>query len=334
VVVYFDGQDYWLADGFHRVQAAMQIGRKRLDADIRPGAQRDAVLHSVGANAEHGLRRTRQDKHRAVLILLRDKEWSHWSDRKIAKACSVNPHLVAQLRQSICENAQMRKRRTVERNGTTYTMDTSEIGKEASPMPSTPARLEEEQAPVPSASGDLPTCPKIRDTLPECSEQHALDDIAKAAAEVLGQIDIDLSGRRTLDVSVQAPNGQRDGAVRLQWRGRVYLSLLFDERPAAWLEQLLADHGSGAVHEAIAVVPARTDSDWFQHLLEYSVCFIRGRLTPNCAEHNSEAYWPAAVVYVGDRVDRFVSRFGAFGAVVSCYDGMTWKLWASPAGLW
>jgi hypothetical protein len=150
----------------------------------------------------------------------------------------------------------------------------------------------------------------------------------------MGQIDIDLDARRARDVIMQAANRQSDGAIRLQWRGRVYLNLLFDERPATWLEKLLADHSRGAVHEAIAVVPACTDSDWFQHLLEYSVCFIHGRLTPNCAEHAGEAHWPPAVVYLGDRVDRFVSRFGSLGAVVSCYDGTTWKLWASPAGLW
>lgn len=75
LVVYYDGRDYWLADGFHRAAAAMQAGLLAFAADVRQGTVRDAVLHSVGANATHGLRRTNADKRRAVERLLRDDEW-------------------------------------------------------------------------------------------------------------------------------------------------------------------------------------------------------------------------------------------------------------------
>ncbi|MBT3274957.1 MAG: streptomycin biosynthesis regulator, partial [Spirochaetales bacterium] len=47
-----------------------------IDADIRQGTQQDAVLHSVGANAAHGARRTNDDKRLAVKTLLCDGEWS------------------------------------------------------------------------------------------------------------------------------------------------------------------------------------------------------------------------------------------------------------------
>ena len=35
VVVFFDGADYWLADGFHRVLAARAAGRTKINASMR-----------------------------------------------------------------------------------------------------------------------------------------------------------------------------------------------------------------------------------------------------------------------------------------------------------
>ena len=78
VTVFFDGATYWLADGFHRYWANKRIDCEYVFADIHQGTQRDAILHSVGANADHGLRRTNADKRKAVLTMLEDEEWSGW----------------------------------------------------------------------------------------------------------------------------------------------------------------------------------------------------------------------------------------------------------------
>ena len=80
IIVYYDGSEYWLADGFHRMDAYIACRQATIPVTIRQGTRRDAVLHSVGANATHGLRRTNQDKRRAVELLLLDDEWSEWSD--------------------------------------------------------------------------------------------------------------------------------------------------------------------------------------------------------------------------------------------------------------
>ena len=97
VVVYHDGAKYWLADGFHRVNAAHRAGLTSVPAEVRAGTRRDAILHAAGANASHGLRRTNEDKRRAVEVLLRDEEWSQWSDGAIAKACGVSDRFVGDL---------------------------------------------------------------------------------------------------------------------------------------------------------------------------------------------------------------------------------------------
>lgn len=99
-VVFHDGSDYWLGDGFQRVHAYRKAGKASIKVDVREGTQRDAVLFSVGANGTHGLRRTHDDKRKAVRTLLNDAEWSKWSDREIARQCGVTHPFVANLRPS------------------------------------------------------------------------------------------------------------------------------------------------------------------------------------------------------------------------------------------
>lgn len=133
ITVYFDGKSYWLADGFHRVAAWERIGREEVPAEIRQGDRRRAILHSCGANAVHGLRRTNADKRRAVLTLLEDDEWSCWSANRIAKQCGVSHTFVNNVRSSL-ETVSSETRTFETRHGTTAQMDTTNIGR-AKPDP-------------------------------------------------------------------------------------------------------------------------------------------------------------------------------------------------------
>ncbi len=100
IVVFYDGEKYWVADGFHRIEGASLIGWTELEADVHQGTRRDAILFSVGANAHHGVRRTPADKRRAVEVLLADDEWGSWGDREVARACNVSHTFVAKLRKT------------------------------------------------------------------------------------------------------------------------------------------------------------------------------------------------------------------------------------------
>jgi hypothetical protein len=132
IVLFHDGKAYWLADGFHRYHALKATGAQRVIADVRQGTRRDAILFSVGANASHGLRRTNEDKRRAVSTLLQDAEWSKWSDREIARRAGVHHEMVGKLRADVSGGfRQIETVRTVERNGTTYQQNTAAIGKPA-----------------------------------------------------------------------------------------------------------------------------------------------------------------------------------------------------------
>ena len=77
IVVFSDGGSYWLADGFQRIEAAKVVGYRDIEAQVRPGTLRDAILHACSANATHGERRTNADKRKSVLTLLHDPEQPH-----------------------------------------------------------------------------------------------------------------------------------------------------------------------------------------------------------------------------------------------------------------
>ena len=121
LTVFYDGTDYWLGDGFHRIESATRAGLLSVPCDVRAGGRREAVLHACGANASHGLRRTREDVRRAIDILLRDPEWGQWSDREIARRVGCDHKTVSSCRSGLSGEIPQIAERTVSRNGTTYT---------------------------------------------------------------------------------------------------------------------------------------------------------------------------------------------------------------------
>lgn len=134
VTVFHDGKKYWLADGFHRVAAYKKAGATDIAVAVHQGTRRDAILFSVGANAAHGLRRTNDDKHRAVMTLLGDKEWSGWSNREIARRAGVGEKFVRSLRPERSED-DAAERTYITKHGTPATMATANIGKAAAASP-------------------------------------------------------------------------------------------------------------------------------------------------------------------------------------------------------
>lgn len=88
VIVYGTSGRCWIADGWHRIMAANQIGLLDIAATVTPGGRIDALKAALSANSAHGIRRTNQDKRRAVEIALR--EFPKLSSRIIAEMCGVS----------------------------------------------------------------------------------------------------------------------------------------------------------------------------------------------------------------------------------------------------
>jgi hypothetical protein len=131
VVVFHDGADYWLADGFHRCKAAFDAKMPEIACDIQRGTQQDAQWYSFSANKTNGLRRTSEDKQHAVKEALAHPYSADKSDEKIASHVGCSGEWVRRIRAEMVSSNQLedRKTRTVTRNGTTYQQNTANIGR-------------------------------------------------------------------------------------------------------------------------------------------------------------------------------------------------------------
>jgi len=136
VVVFHDGECYWLADGFHRVKAAFASGLDAIDCELRQGTLEDAQWYSFSANKTNGLRRTNEDKQRAVKSALLHARATSLSNSAIARHVGVDEATVRNWRAKLAASSEIPKMdtRTVSRQGTTYQQRTTQIGRRRGAM--------------------------------------------------------------------------------------------------------------------------------------------------------------------------------------------------------
>lgn len=131
----------------------------------------------------------------------------------------------------------------------------------------------------------------------------------------LGAIDLDPCSNSHTDPAVPAARHftiAEDG-LRHPWHGRVYMNPPYGDAIAGWIEKLAREYEAGHVTEAIALLPARTDTRWFRRLAAHPVCFVDGRLRFSGAK--AGAPFPSALVYLGPRPAAFAAACGALGRV-------------------
>jgi len=122
VIVFHDKESFWLADGFHRIGAAKFLGRSDINVKVLDGTRQDAMIYAATANAEHGKPMSQAEKKEAGLRLL---ELTTLSGREIARRLAVANSTVDNW---VSAQNWADRKVTPTRNGTTYEMDTSNIG--------------------------------------------------------------------------------------------------------------------------------------------------------------------------------------------------------------
>lgn len=129
--VFYDGDSYWLADGFHRHRAAFQSDIAEFSCKIHQGTLQDAQWFSFSVNQTNGLYRSNADKQRAVKAALQHPKSKGMSNSAIAKHVGVSPVSVGTWREKLkpISKSFIDRDRTVTRGGTTYQQDISRIGK-------------------------------------------------------------------------------------------------------------------------------------------------------------------------------------------------------------
>jgi ParB-like chromosome segregation protein Spo0J len=101
-ITVFEIDNKWLiADGFHRHAAAVMLGKRTIQAEIRVGNFTDALDFVSSVNLFHGLPLTRSERRRAVEVKL--KLHYDWSDRRMSEELGVSRELVAKIRRQLIE---------------------------------------------------------------------------------------------------------------------------------------------------------------------------------------------------------------------------------------
>jgi hypothetical protein len=131
LVCWTDGKTIWLSQGFHRSAACAAVGQEEVEAIVHKGTFQDAQWDAAGSNVEHdktGIPRRPGDKRRAIEIALEARPKA--SNCEIANQVSVAESWVRTIRNSIFAHSEdAHSAREVQRNGKSYTMDVSGIGK-------------------------------------------------------------------------------------------------------------------------------------------------------------------------------------------------------------
>jgi hypothetical protein len=159
----------------------------------------------------------------------------------------------------------------------------------------------------------------------ETPEHYTPQTFLNAVGQVFGGIpDLDPCSNSHGKPNVQARThytSADDGLTR-PWHGRVFLNPPYGREIAAWIEKLRAEWRREEVTEVIALLPARTDTAWFEALTAETddpvVCFLRGRLV--FVGSRDPAPFPSMAVYFGPHHDRFADVFLELGS-----------LWQRPA---
>lgn len=151
----------------------------------------------------------------------------------------------------------------------------------------------------------------------ETPEHYTPAEIIEAAIACMGGIDLDPCSN-----SHEAPNvpaarhyTAADDGLAQRWFGCVYMNPPYGREIEEWVDKLVSEYEHGGVSEAIALVPSRTDTQWWLKLREYHVCLVEGRLKFLGSGKGDPAPFPSAVFYLGGNTDRFVAAFEPIGDI-------------------
>lgn len=104
VIVFREDTKYYLADGFHRVEAIARLNYEWVKAKIIDGGYADALRYALKANMEHGLRRSNADKRHALEMAWENRVilfGGEPSNELLANACGISGRTVSSFRAEI-----------------------------------------------------------------------------------------------------------------------------------------------------------------------------------------------------------------------------------------
>jgi hypothetical protein len=245
--VFHDGEQYILADGFHRLYGAEAAKKASVPCRIHKGTVRDAILFACGANHDHGLHRSRADKRTAVESLLDDDEWGKRSARWIAEQCKVSntfvSMIVADRKPSVLNSTVNVDSSKVESKDGKKRPATSKKLPSQSDEPPTPAEDETALADMEAVSGEESAVKQYGDTFDPPTFSNGKCDLAAKQAPYDAMLNAITSITKHWNAVTE---DERDGVYAVDKKNRVN-QILKDLRPpiAQARPHALCDHCEG-----------------------------------------------------------------------------------------
>ncbi len=148
------------------------------------------------------------------------------------------------------------------------------------------------------------------------AEWYTPDQILDPVRALFGVIDLDPCSHADAQQQVRAAHyyTQADDGLTQPWHGNVYVNPPYGDAIKPWIPRLIAAYTAGECRSVVALVPGRTDTDWFAPLFDYPICFVHGRLKFSGAEHS--ATFPSIVVYLGPDLAAFRRAFHTIGPIM------------------
>ena len=177
----------YLVNGFHRFTGQVKNGTTFIRATVvGSGTIDDAIWHASRANATNGLRRTNEDKRRAVRLALESKVGVEQSSRSIAEHVRVSPTFVSEVRTAWEAEQRAKREPTVHVDSSTPAPAPKRVGKDGKARPATqPKRAKARE----SHESDAPCDPGVAETRVELdAEASVLPDFAGPVAQLAKDI--------------------------------------------------------------------------------------------------------------------------------------------------
>jgi Spy/CpxP family protein refolding chaperone len=141
VVVFHDGSDYWLADGFHRYHATKQLGFVSIDVEVKEGTVEEAQIYCFGANAKRGLSTNHEDNRSIITRMLEHPISGTWTNAEIARHVGVSKMTVGRVKASMEKAEEDTVKSFQRKDGKKVKVDTAKLATKAKE----PAKEEKEE---------------------------------------------------------------------------------------------------------------------------------------------------------------------------------------------
>lgn len=310
-----------LAEGFHRVHACRLVGRATAPAWVRKGTLEDALTITGERNSSHGLRFTLSDRKKLARKFLEHcPELSH---REVSRRAYCDRSTVAKIAESLGTSRPNRISPTGER----YTVDEPEfddVDPSGAPLDDRELPSEPDEKRI-GASDRLGSTPTIVDI----------------GRDVMGGIDLDPASEPRFNQIVNAGRiyDADDDGLQQDWDAeRVFCNPPYSgTNVERFVTKAMAEYASGAASQVFLVLNNKTETDWFDRLLDVAVaCLVRGRIRfidPDTLEPTPGSGWSGTVLfYLGPRRGRFAKLTRDIGRVLLPRDGATLTLIGEARG--